>query len=759
MGKLYLPTSTLNFNNIFSVESISPASFYAQRNFGYRRFTIVEPNPFQNSLLLYNKYPKFSINDRVNDNYPMIFELDDTAILEKMNCVFEKDDLKIFQLPSSLYLDPFSIEIYFDSQQHLQTTIIKSEPSIESKLVEFYRPNFKIESSELNSFVWSPSLLKDLVDVSDNLVSKEIVLDKKIDSIKGFITCYLIGANQVSPAEIIELKQLARNIRNDVSSILNLFSVPSFAIEKSKPKKVHLSGKELTTRLSDLEKFITRFVDLIEALAPEQRSRQVNESEVLGKYNFFGEDVEKVLNLLKVRKVQGITLYEYFRKSIDEFELGTKSGTLTDNLRKLLVEFNQAAISKNFGYANFKAENYERIFLQMENELSKIEKKYQGQSPKLNFSDTFSISNLRLTNYFDKFSLTKSTFYPSLVNEFLDMAVGSTEEFKLSRIDLAVAGGKIFRESMGSAWEGSEERSYINGLLSHVQSYTPFSIKSHLKIMLQAFAAFIIKGDDPEKMIDFLIANQVQDFRLALGLWGSVFGFAAIPRTLTKGFYTYGDDFFIQYYKSIANQILNFELEKIEFKKIAQLEKPIISQKVTPSIIKSDSYYGLTSSSDFGDKSRDVQNKIIDSVLSEVPKCPLCGVDMVERAAKTGRYAGKKFWGCPNYPRCEGTIYPDESNPAFKSKIGSGDNQKPTELSDPKLFDYQKSYDFLEELIIEFMHSMHENHIKINDVLKYIKKRTKKDYTVGNIESLINDKFFKRLVIEKKDKSAGIRII
>lgn len=34
------------------------------------------------------------------------------------------------------------------------------------------------------------------------------------------------------------------------------------------------------------------------------------------------------------------------------------------------------------------------------------------------------------------------------------------------------------------------------------------------------------------------------------------------------------------------------------------------------------------------------------------PICPKCGTQMVERVASKGPNAGKKFWGCQNYPKC-----------------------------------------------------------------------------------------------------------
>jgi predicted RNA-binding Zn-ribbon protein involved in translation (DUF1610 family) len=45
---------------------------------------------------------------------------------------------------------------------------------------------------------------------------------------------------------------------------------------------------------------------------------------------------------------------------------------------------------------------------------------------------------------------------------------------------------------------------------------------------------------------------------------------------------------------------------------------------------------------------------------TEAPICPKCGTKMVLRIARTGRQAGKKFYGCPNFPKCRAIIsFPD----------------------------------------------------------------------------------------------------
>lgn len=38
------------------------------------------------------------------------------------------------------------------------------------------------------------------------------------------------------------------------------------------------------------------------------------------------------------------------------------------------------------------------------------------------------------------------------------------------------------------------------------------------------------------------------------------------------------------------------------------------------------------------------------------PSCPKCGRQMVPRTAKRGTAAGSRFWGCPGYPACRGTV-------------------------------------------------------------------------------------------------------
>ena len=48
------------------------------------------------------------------------------------------------------------------------------------------------------------------------------------------------------------------------------------------------------------------------------------------------------------------------------------------------------------------------------------------------------------------------------------------------------------------------------------------------------------------------------------------------------------------------------------------------------------------------------QNKTVKDSSDQIPACPKCGKPMVLRTAKTGKNAGKPFWGCSAYPDCKG---------------------------------------------------------------------------------------------------------
>ncbi|MCB1743253.1 MAG: DUF2726 domain-containing protein [Gammaproteobacteria bacterium] len=46
-------------------------------------------------------------------------------------------------------------------------------------------------------------------------------------------------------------------------------------------------------------------------------------------------------------------------------------------------------------------------------------------------------------------------------------------------------------------------------------------------------------------------------------------------------------------------------------------------------------------------------------LAESTPVCPKCGAATVLRTARSGKHAGKQFWGCSTYPKCRGAVPAD----------------------------------------------------------------------------------------------------
>ncbi len=150
-GKLYIPTTTLNFNSIMSSESISPAKFYSERKFGYSRFYKVAPNNFDYSITLYEKCPQFDITDKELENYPIVIQIDTKSIRDGL---ITKIAENTFISNQTIYINPISSRVIFRKQQELITTLAKAEPSIEAKLVYLYSNCFCLIDNTVDCFKW-----------------------------------------------------------------------------------------------------------------------------------------------------------------------------------------------------------------------------------------------------------------------------------------------------------------------------------------------------------------------------------------------------------------------------------------------------------------------------------------------------------------------------------------------------------------------------------------------------------------------------
>lgn len=496
--KLYIPTSSLNFNNIMASESISPAIFYSFRGFGYKRFDKVAPNNLDNRIILFDKYPVFNINDKELENYSLVIEIDTKTISEDVICEYGNG---VFYCDETIYLNPFSTQFIFNNESEKRSTLSKVEQSLNTKMLALYQNINTLEMLTIDVFNWENIDIKD--SQKDN--SAHISKDRRINKLKGFLYAYLLGANKSLPAEIVELKKNAKELENVLSSIITSPDNRASYQQEEQLKRIYQLLYNAFLRTDDNFKSILK-----------QKVEQY-----------------KCENFIDILRIEGILDFWLQKQNI-----------------KPKYQFRQFIIS-SYSSHDEKQKAFDYYISEITNAINKI-----SVPNKLKVQE---LPILLHSNRID--NVQNKPFLPKLFNEFLAENWNS-EEFINGRLDFATAGGKLFKEELQDNWDNSPYKNYINDLRNNLASHTPFSLQNTDNLTLKSFGAFCQKGEnDIDKLEDYLISNKIGDFRIAFALWGIVFGFSNMPKTLTNDLFLSDDlDYVSNAYKFIFKQIHGIEL-------------------------------------------------------------------------------------------------------------------------------------------------------------------------------------------------------
>ena len=132
MKTYYIPTSSQNFNNIFSSESISPKGFYERRDFGYSRWISIPENPLNGAILLYSEPKMFARPKSDEEDHPMLIEIQTD---EEFPILFDS----VHYSQYTIYLDPWHTRVYFFNENDKTIALSLSDSSLETKMLRLYR--------------------------------------------------------------------------------------------------------------------------------------------------------------------------------------------------------------------------------------------------------------------------------------------------------------------------------------------------------------------------------------------------------------------------------------------------------------------------------------------------------------------------------------------------------------------------------------------------------------------------------------------
>lgn len=208
MKKLYIPTSTCNFNNILSSESISPKAFYALRKFGYYRWTNIPENDNDNVILLYEEPFAFSRPKSDTEDHPMLVEIetDEEFPQTRVKGVRYSDH--------TIYLVRRCTHFVFFNEQDMRTTLSLSESSAETKLVDLYKRQIYILDYQRRT-------QQQDIKVETGLNEVAIEKDIRINKMKGLLYGYYIGAYLSTPKEITERHKRLTELRNIFGAVVS----------------------------------------------------------------------------------------------------------------------------------------------------------------------------------------------------------------------------------------------------------------------------------------------------------------------------------------------------------------------------------------------------------------------------------------------------------------------------------------------------------------------------------------------------------
>ena len=207
MKKFYIPTSSLNFNNILSTESVSPKAFYECRKFGYGRWTSIPENSCDFAVTLYDSPGMFVREQSDLEDHPLLIEYSTDE-------EFKRVDDGIYVSDHTLYFTPAITRFIFFSEQDKKVALSLSESSLETKLVSVYRQRISVETFE-----------KRYVPVGihgpDKVNEAEVEKDRLINRMKGLLYGYYVGAGvAATPGQVRELSACLQ-IQNIFAAIVS----------------------------------------------------------------------------------------------------------------------------------------------------------------------------------------------------------------------------------------------------------------------------------------------------------------------------------------------------------------------------------------------------------------------------------------------------------------------------------------------------------------------------------------------------------
>ena len=512
----YIPTSTLNFNNILSSESISPKAFYEERDFGYKCWELIPENNHKNAITLYDKECVFSRQESDREDHPLLVEVQ----LSEEDKNLEQIEEGVFLYKRTIYIDPFTTKFIFFTEEDRKITLSMSKSSSGTKTVELYKSNCVVHSS------FSETYKQIEYTKEETELNVDVERDIRINKIKGALYGYYIGALLSTDKDSVQKLNILMEIRDIFASI------------RSDENKCPTHGQQI--ELDDLfNAFYEKITQPYESKFKSLVERGLKDIMINNKYIELG-------NLFK----------EIRPKMLDKNQLLYELGL--DDKRKEKDEGNSAMV-------------------QIEEEIKKQKRHIWNNKKNLRPDDSEIIF---IDGKLDKISVIEDdkekTLFKSMANEIL-MNKEYNGDINIFKKTLADEITRKAKKICGQEWENSLLRKFLNELRHMIAGESiEFEWSNN---MTSSLAAVLLKGDDWQKLLRFMQSKEMTDYKLAFAIYGELNGFANLTRDFTDILLNQKqnvEEVYREFYRQLFNRYLpkdkNIKLDN-------RIEEQVIKEK------------------------------------------------------------------------------------------------------------------------------------------------------------------------------------
>lgn len=487
----YIPTTSLNFGNILSTESISPKSFYEKRGFGSSRWFSIEENKFDTITLMYKEPFRFERPISDLEDYPMFIEFSSDE-------QFEPFCDGIFYTDRTIYLDPWNTKFVFLSEKAKKRVLGIAESNLENKVMGLYSKRM-----EVNSFVGNPMYFKtEYIELPENeqAIKQDIVINK----LKGLLYGYYIGAFLSASGQNVQKLSALLEAKDICYSVLsNEYNAPTSAQRKRL--------KELFDELNKVDEKYLAF----------RKIWSYCQAEAIIKTG---------------RDIFGDELLQYPPEIIDEVYGGSERIQSVIDLLK-------------------------RDINDCQNSVQKERKRLSVEDAEL---DVSKVEDIRIKRCSQEDQEKFKKWIQFFIQSNIDGGYLSSK-----KLEWATELTARTKELLGQKWEGSNDKKFLNAVRKLLGGEkVEFEWRDGL---LCSLAAVLVKGESWEKLLSFVQAKKMTDYRFVFAIYGIIKGFANLTNDFTGLIIDTTDEgkgYVYQFYPEFYRQLLHKEVDESQRKLI-----------------------------------------------------------------------------------------------------------------------------------------------------------------------------------------------